>query len=371
MPNNTFLTPDIIANEALMVLKNNLIMAGLVHRDHQSEFVKVGDTVTIRKPAEFVAKNFTGTVDPQDITEAGVPVKMDRFRDVTVQVGSKEMTLDIKSFSSQVITPAMQAIAQAIDADVLATAVQGASKNVDASDDKADKPIRDIARVGTLLDISAVPIQNRRLVLNPLHKENYAMDDNMSKVSYAGDSRALRDAELGKIYTMDTYMSQNAPYPYGYLDDKVGTAKAYKVSGKAGEAEVALSSLNTAAATVKVGDCFIVEGYVYRIAEDKTGASSVIESVKIDQPLHADLTNVDAAVVTAPTSVGFHRNGIALVSRALELPMGNKNAHVASADGLAVRVVFDYDSTHKVDRCSFDIIYGTKVLNDKMIVKIS
>ena len=47
---NTFLTPDIIANEALMVLENNTVMAGLVHRDYSKEFNRVGDTITIRSP---------------------------------------------------------------------------------------------------------------------------------------------------------------------------------------------------------------------------------------------------------------------------------------------------------------------------------
>ena len=57
---NTFLTPKIIAQEALMVLENQLTMANLVHRDYSKEFVKVGDSITIRKPARFSAKNFTG-----------------------------------------------------------------------------------------------------------------------------------------------------------------------------------------------------------------------------------------------------------------------------------------------------------------------
>lgn len=50
---NTILTPNVIANEALMVLKNNLVMANLVHRDYENEFVKVGDTVTARRPASL------------------------------------------------------------------------------------------------------------------------------------------------------------------------------------------------------------------------------------------------------------------------------------------------------------------------------
>ena len=125
---NTILTPQIIANEALMVLQSNLTMANLVHRDYSNEFVKVGDTITVRKPATFVAKNFTGQTQAQDITEGSVTVKMDRFRDITVNVGSKEMTLDIRNFSEQVITPAMQVMAQQIDADLLAVGISKAGK---------------------------------------------------------------------------------------------------------------------------------------------------------------------------------------------------------------------------------------------------
>lgn len=49
MPNK-FLTPDIIANEALMVLENNTVMAGLVHRDYSKEFNHVGDTLPFASP---------------------------------------------------------------------------------------------------------------------------------------------------------------------------------------------------------------------------------------------------------------------------------------------------------------------------------
>ena len=130
---NTILTPQIIANEALMVLQSNLTMANLVHRDYSQEFVKVGDTITVRKPATFVAKNFTGQTVAQDITEGSTTVKMDRFRDITVNVGAKEMTLDIKNFSEQVITPAMQAMAQQIDADLLAVGIAKAKKKATVS----------------------------------------------------------------------------------------------------------------------------------------------------------------------------------------------------------------------------------------------
>ena len=363
---NTFLTPDIIAKEALMVLENNLVMAGLVHRDYSNEFVKVGDTITVRKPAKFIAKNFTGQISRQDATEGSVTVKLDRFRDVSVDVTSKELSLDINSFSAQVVTPAMQAIAQAVDSDVLALGVQQAGTTVASSANDTDlKPLGDI---GKALDLKAVPIQNRRLVLNPTHKYRYVTMDNLSKVAYKGDGQGLKDAEIGRVYTMDTYMSQNAPDTFAAT---AGTATAYKVTASAaGATTVSLSNVTAATGTIKKGDGFIVGGYLYRFMEDKTAASGAIESITIDQPIHAAVTAVDAYPIRATHSLGFHRNGIALVTRQLELPMGASKASIASANGLAVRVVFGYNQETKTDTVSFDIIYGIKELEKDMIVKL-
>ena len=38
---NTFLTPNIIAREALMVLRNNAVMANLVHRDYHRSTIGI------------------------------------------------------------------------------------------------------------------------------------------------------------------------------------------------------------------------------------------------------------------------------------------------------------------------------------------
>lgn len=362
---NTLLTPNIIANEALMVLQSNLVMADLVHRDYSNEFVNVGDTITVRKPAKFVAKNFTGTTSAQDIAEGSVPVKLDRFRDVTVNVTSKEMTLDIKDFSAQVIAPAMQAIAQAIDEDILSVAVANAGNSIAAT--ASPENLSDIANMAKTLDLNKVPTQNRRLVMHPTHKYSYALTDNLSKVSYAGDNMTLRDALLGRVYTLDTYMDQNAPDTSAAT---AGTATAYKVSGTKGESTVALSSVTATTATVKEGDAFILNGYMYRFTADATAVSGSVSSVAIDQPLVETVSNISATIINKPNSVAFHRNGIALVNRSLALPMGASKAAIASADGLGVRVVYDYDSDTKTDKISFDIIYGVKELDKEMIVKL-
>ena len=151
----------------------------------------------------------TGQTQAQDIAEESVSVKLDRFRDVTVAVTSKELSLDIADFSRQVVEPAMQAIAQAIDEDLLAVAVSQAAMK--KAGDKEASDLADIAELAKHLDLAKAPMANRALVLHPEHKYRYALTENLSNVAYAGDNETLRNALLGRIYTLDTYMDQNAP----------------------------------------------------------------------------------------------------------------------------------------------------------------
>lgn len=349
---NTFLTPEVVANEALMCLTGNLVMADLVHRDYADEFVSVGDTISIRKPAKFVAKNFTGTTEAQDITEGSVTVKLDRFRDVTVAVTSKEMTLDIADFSAQVVQPAMQAIAQAIDQDLLAVATANA-KLEEAS--AFGGSLAEISKLAKNLDLAKAPAQNRSLVLHPEHKYRFTNLEMLSSLANSGDNETLRDAQLGRVYTLDTYMDHNAP---NSLAAEPGDATAYAVTGTKGNTRVTVSDLQ---GTIAAGDGFILDGYLYHFTEGGTGL------LGIDQPLMTTANKTPVTVVNSPNSVAFHRNALALVTRNLALPMGAANAAYASAGGLGVRVVYDYDSTTKTDKISFDVIYGIQALDPTMI----
>ena len=338
-------------------------MANLVHRDYSKEFVKVGDTITVRKPAKFVAKNFIGEVEEQDISEGSVDVKMDRYRDVTVNVSSKEMTLDIKDFSEQVITPALSAIAQAVDIDLLTVGIEKAGSKVAVSNTPT---IIDVANVAKALDKKKAPRDNNRnlvLAVDTLYKYNTL--DNFAKVCYKGDSEALKEAEIGKVYTMNTFMSQNAPEN---TSAKPGTATAYKVTCTKGATQFTVSNGTAATGTIKVGDKLIVNGYLFEVAEDLTLASGA-GTLKVTEKIPFALTvATDAVIINKAHSLGFHRNGLALVTRQLELPQGAAKSAIASADGLAVRVVFDYDSNTKQDKISFDIIYGIKELDSDLLV---
>lgn len=360
---NTILTPDVIAKEALMQLESNLVMAGLVHRDYSKEFVNVGDTITIKKPAKFVAKNFLGQTEDQELSEGKTTVKMDRYRDITVPITSKEMTLDISDFSEQVVKPAMSAIAEAVDSDILAVGIQNAGNKVTIS---STPEIKDLANIGKALDKKKAPRDNlRNLVLgvDALYKYNTLTE--FTDLSASGSSEALRDAVIGKAYTMNTYMSQNVPASSA---ETAGTVTALKVTGTKGGQELTATNVTPAAGKFAVGDKIIINGYIYTVSEAVT-ATSGSATVKVDEKLVETIsTAVDAMPIIKEHSLGFHRNGLALVTRELELPAGAGKAAIASANGLSVRVVYGYDQDTKTDRISFDIIYGVKDLNDDLLV---
>lgn len=205
---NTILTPDIIAREALMVLRNNAVFANLVYRDYSNEFVAgVGDTITVRKPAKFEAKEFSGNIEVQNATESGVEVKMDKHLDVSFAVTAKEMALDISDFSQQLLVPAMQAFADKIDSYLIALADAITASKVDKAD---PVDISSVVDCREFLTKNAVPLTDRRFVYNSAVESALLKTELFTNASAVGDEgTALREASLGRKFGMDFYVDQN------------------------------------------------------------------------------------------------------------------------------------------------------------------
>lgn len=211
---NTILTPDIIAREALMVLRNNAVMANLVHRDYSSDFVgAVGDTITVRKPATFVANEFTDKIAVQDATETGIPVKMDKHLDVSFAVTSKQMTMDIADFSKQLLVPAMQAFADKVDKYLLALEAEATNRVPHA--DGAFAPA-DLIAARKFLTQNAAPLSDRRFVVGAVAEADLLNNELFVSAEKTGDTAGLREASLGRKFGMDCYVDQNIAKTGGY-----------------------------------------------------------------------------------------------------------------------------------------------------------
>ena len=213
---NTILTPDIIAREALMVLRNNAVMANLVHRDYSSDFVgAVGDTITVRKPATFVANEFDGTkITVQDATETGVEVKMDKHLDVSFAVTAKQMTMDIADFSKQLLVPAMQAFADKVDKYLLALEAEATARH--AHSDGAIAPA-DMIAARKFLTQNAAPLADRRFVVGATAEADLLGSELFVSAEKTGDTAGLREASIGRKFGFDCYVDQNIAKTGNYV----------------------------------------------------------------------------------------------------------------------------------------------------------
>ena len=206
---NTFLTIDMIAKEALMILRKNAVMAGLVHRDYSKNFVAgVGDTITIRKPATFVVKDFVEStgITVQDATEATKTVKMDKFYDVSFAVTSKDLTMNISDFSEQLLVPAMMAFRDKIDAEIIKVAESATHKVTHAEGIIAPA---DIIAVRKLLNDGATPLSMRSLVVGTQAEADLLSSELFVSADKVGDTEGLKEASLGRKFGFDTYVDQN------------------------------------------------------------------------------------------------------------------------------------------------------------------
>lgn len=365
---NTLITPTIVANEALAILRNNCVYKDLVNVDYSEEFAnQIGDTVNVRVPATLTAYDFSSTITTQDTTESYVAVALNKFKDVSAVITSKEWSLSVKDFAKQVIAPAMAAIGEAVDADI-ANAIFGGAGSTVSRTAATPTTLADFGSIAKALDVAKAPKGDRAIVMSPHHKYAYAMLDHLVKGSYAGDNDLLRKNELGPIFGMDSFMDQNTPTSTAATSGTATGTITVASSSDAGEVDLTVGSAATA--TLKIGDGFVYEGKLYRFTQDVTLVDSAKASMAVSPTFPASISAIACPIVRNGSSLAFHKDAVTFVNRPLALPQGAAKAAVASADGLTVRVVFGYDMTYKRDTISFDILYGIKVLRSTLAVRL-
>lgn len=217
---NQLITTEVIAGEALDVLRNNAVMPNLVHRDYSNDFVPgVGSKISIRKPTTFEAKDFTTTITVQDATETKAEVSMDKHLDVSFAVTSKELTQNVTDFSAQFIVPAMQAFLDRIDSDLIKLAVSAAGATHTSANAITKTDV--IAARKDLVNAKA-PLADRYLVGGGQVEADLLNTDLFVSAEQVGDNgTALREASLGRKFGLDVYTDQNCLNSAGTEDDAI------------------------------------------------------------------------------------------------------------------------------------------------------
>ena len=371
---NTILTPTIIAKEALMQLRNNTVMSSLVYRDYSNEFVAgVGNTVTIRKPATFEAKEFNRStgIEIQDATEGSESIKLDKLLDVSFEVSAEQLTLDIADFSTQLLQPAMQSFAQKIDTYLL-----GLYKDVSNAYGIAGTTPAEISAITgarQILNENKAPFDSRNLVLDPTAENSFLQLATFHEADKVGDNgTSLREASLGRKFGFDIYTDQNVcSHTSGTLSAGTGKIKVKTTVSKG--TDTITFSATTLTGTVVAGDTFTIGTDKYIVKEGAIATANEI-NVKVSPSIKADIAaNTEVALTTNHTAnLAFHRNAFALVTRPLSLPKGlsSEQKAVVNYDGFGLRVIYDYNSQFKKDVISIDMLCGVKTLNPDLACRL-
>ena len=405
---HTLLTPTVIAKEGLMRLRNNLVMGARVHRDYEQEFRKIGGTVTIRKPNKFVVK--TGrTRQTQTITESSITLTVSTQKHVSWAFNTADLTLTIDKYSERYVTPGAIALANSIDADVLALYKDVFNEVWESTGFVNPSTFMVMGKAGQRLDEEAVEQDGRCVVFNPA--ANWSMANALSNTFVTKVSeKALIKGYLSTIANMDIFMDQNVKvHTTGTFHDTGSTAAIILgTTTPISSTGAVLTSLElihfrvVAAAALNQGDVFTIAGIyaVNPVSGESTGslrqfvvtanataaatATSAIVTVHVDPPLihtgpyktvdtipaaGAAVTIVGTQTEPYPINLAFHKNAFALVMVPLVKPANTWGA-TAVEDGFSIRVLKAYDISTDDEICRMDVLYGTKTLYPELAVRI-
>ena len=386
---NTILTPTIIAREALMQLRNNLVMGANVHRDYKKEFVKIGESVTIRKPVKFTVSTGATRVN-QDVTENSTSITIDQRKHVSWKFSTQELTMKIEEYSRRYIEPACIVLANQVDVDLC-----GLYNELWTSSGTAGTTPATFASLGTMaekLDDVAVPDDGmRKLILNPAAR--WSMADALKGIyDNSMPNDFVRKGLLGRLANFYIFGDQNVSrHTNGTF---AGTTLINDASPAEGDAAVAMDGFgNSMTGAVAKGDVFTVAGvnavnpisktdlgYLQQFVVTATAnsdGSGDIASVAFQPELrstgayqtvsalwadNAAVTFRGTSAAIYPQNLAFHKNALALVMCPLELPDSAGWKARVNMDGISIRVLKDYDIAADEEIIRLDIFYGTKAI---------
>lgn len=218
---NTFMKPQVLASAALAALHETTILPQLLSRDFETDLTRrgIGDTVDIRVPGKFEAREWTpGTkVAYQDVTESKVQVKMNKIHDVSVKANALENVQSIDNLNDQIIVPAMRALVDKIEAEIMTGLVAAAKDEVgtggqDTRPYSWDNP-KVLIDAGVKLRKKNAPVTDRYALIGP--DMEGAWLDKLASFKEVGDlnNLALREAVLGRIQGFDVFTTNTVQAP--------------------------------------------------------------------------------------------------------------------------------------------------------------
>lgn len=390
---NVFITPSIIAKEAIRLFENMCRMAKLVNTGYANEFHHVGDTITIRLPVigqTVDGPDITGKI--KDIEEKSTTFKLDYHKTAPIEVSVTDLTLNIEQFSERYLKSHMIKLVD--DVDMALTGLYIDVYNAVGTAGVTPNKFEHLGAAGELLDDLGVPKDERRLVFNP--KANWSMVNALKGLYSEGIIRpAVERGFLGSVAGHDLFESQNVrKHTKG-----VATGTPLVDGLQTGASLVTKGWTNSTTGILKKGDVFTIAGVnsVNKINKQDTGVlQQFVATADVDSgastgpatvPISPEiiLTGAyqngtaaapDNAAITVTGShtanMAFHKYAFGLATVPIQLSPylpSSQQARVTH-NNITMTVVGDFQVLAYSTIIRIDILFGTKTLDAALACRL-
>jgi hypothetical protein len=205
----------LVAVDALPALMGNLVMGNLVNRDYEPALAQTGDTINVPIPPTLVANNIAegGTVQPQNPNLGNAQIVLNTHAEATFQIPDVTKVLAVPDLLQLYMQPAVIALAQRIESDLLNLAPQfTANSPVGTGGTAITEEAVDAAESEMFL--AKVPSSaTKYLVVDSIAYSALRQIPRFSEFSTAGEAglRALIDGAVGKMKDFFILRSQFVP----------------------------------------------------------------------------------------------------------------------------------------------------------------
>lgn len=390
---NSILTPTAVTREALRILHQKCSFVGSINRQYDDSFgktgAKIGDSLKVRLPNKYTVT--TGaTLTTQDTTESSVTLQVATQKHVGLNFTSDDLTLDLDSFSKRVLDPAISVLAAAVEADAYSM-----YKNVYnmVDNDTAAFSFLNVMQARQRLQEELAPAGDRYAQLSPAH--NVKLINDVKGLFHDGEAikKQYREGMVGRTGGLDFYENTHVGK---HTTGTAAKSSGYLVNG--GSQTGATLTVDTGTTTFLVGDVITIAG-VNRVhpetkvdtgilqqfvvtANSGTSATSLALSPSIvtsgasqnvtGSPAdNAAITKVGAgASETLDTSMVYHQDAFTIAFADLIMPQGVDFGAREVMDGIAMRIVRQYDINNDKFPCRVDVLYGYKALRPELACRI-
>lgn len=400
---NSLLTIDMITRKALQILENELVLTRNVNRQYDNSFAvegaKIGSTLRIRLPDRATVT--TGAaLNVQDDNEQYTSLTVSTQKHIGVNFTTAEMTMSLDDFAERVLKPRVSQLAASVDADV-ANAYKSIFNSVGTPGTTPGTSLV-LLQAQQKLNESAADINPRYATVNPA--ANAALVEGMKgyfnptgTISSQFKSGMMGENVLG---FEEVAMSQSITSHTTGSRSATASLTIQTTVSTQGQSTVAITG-DSGSATFAIGDVFTIAGVYavnpqtrvstgslqqFTVTALATASSGTWSSVSISPALYTSsqaLATVDAfpqsgAAVTVlgsastvyPQNLVYHKNAITFATADLLMPKGVDMASRAEHNGIAIRIVRQYDINNDRMPCRLDVLYGYSVIRPPMACRI-